>query len=63
MDGQTHYSDKIKGERGNYNWPVLYDMTDGFLRISQSDGDKVKDCVLLSPKQVKALVDFVQKRR
>lgn len=60
MDGITRYSDEIKGERRNYDWPVRYDMTDGFLRIVQKDGDRVKDCILLSPKQVKELGAFVE---
>jgi hypothetical protein len=61
MKGRTYYSDKVKGARGNYNWLARYDLTDGYLGISQIEGDKVKDRVLLSPKQVKELIEFAQR--
>ncbi len=55
----TKYSDKIDGDRGNYGWPVRFDKTGrGYLGITQFDGETVKDRVLLSPKQVKALITF-----
>lgn len=56
--GETKYSDKIPGDRGNYKWSVQLDLTDGYLGITQFDGDEVKERVLLSPKQVEALLDF-----
>lgn len=57
--GITEYSKKIPGERGNYKWPVQFDITDKYVRIVQLDGEKVKDVVLLSPGQVRALLKFV----
>jgi hypothetical protein len=58
--GQTHYSDWIDGARGNYDWPVRYDRTDGYLGISQIEGGK--DRVLLSPKQVQELIKFIEQQ-
>lgn len=58
--GITRYSARIEGARGNYKWPVRFDVTDGFLGISQIEDDKVKDRVLLSPKQVKAMTAFLK---
>lgn len=56
--GTTVYGEKIKGARGNYNWPVRFDVTDGYLGVTQYDGDTVKDRVLLSPAQVRELLKF-----
>lgn len=53
---RTYYSDEIKGTRGNHDLPAKFDLTDGYLGITQT-GDRV----LLSPKQVKALTEFVEK--
>jgi hypothetical protein len=56
---QTKYSDKVAGDKGNYNWDVRFDLTEGkYLGITQYDGDVVKDRVLLTLKQVKALIAF-----
>lgn len=57
--GITTYSNKIAGEKRNYDLPVRFDLTDGFLGITQFEGDVVKDRALLSPKQVRELVDFI----
>jgi hypothetical protein len=61
--GDTTYSDEVPGARGNYGWPATFDLTDGYLGITQFEGDTVKDRVLLSPRQVAALVAFVSKRK
>jgi hypothetical protein len=58
MKGRTYYSEKIKGSPRNYGWAVGFDLTDGYLGISQYDGEAVKDRVLLSPAQIKELVNF-----
>lgn len=58
MNGKTYYSEKIKGTRRNYDWAVGFDLTDGFLGITQFDGETVKDRVLLSPAQVRELLNF-----
>lgn len=63
MKGRTYYSDKIEGAPRNYNWPARYDLTDGYVGISQFEDDgNVKDRVLLSPKQVKELAEFVARK-
>lgn len=56
---RTYYSERIEGARGNYGWGATYDLTKGYLGITQTEGDKVTDRVLLSPKQVKALTKFL----
>jgi hypothetical protein len=61
--GRTTYSEKIKGDRGNFDWQVRFDLTDGFLGITQFDGEAVKDRVLLSPAQAKELVEFVSGKK
>ena len=61
--GCTRYSDEIPGARGNYKWPARFDLTDGFLGISQSENGKVKDRVLLSPQQVQEMIAFVGGRK
>ncbi len=62
MKGIIEYSEKIPGAKGNYGWPVRYDLTDGYLGISQYTGEAPMDHVLLSPRQVLALVEFVQRK-
>ena len=51
--GLTTYSEKIKGSERNYDWQVRFDLTDGFLGITQFEGETVKDRVLLSPAQAR----------
>jgi hypothetical protein len=58
----TYYSLKIDGAAGNYNWPVSFDFTDGFLGINQCK-DRCNDRVLLSPRQVEELIAFVKRHR
>ena len=58
-NGRTTYSEKVKGARGNYNWIVRFDLTNGYLGITQFEGDTVKVRVLLSPAQVKELLEFI----
>lgn len=57
--GLTTYSEKIKGNSGNYNAQVRFDLTDGYLGITQFDGAEVRDRVLLSPAQARDLLNFV----
>lgn len=60
--GITTYSDKIQGNPTNYDWPVSFDKTDGYVGITQLETDgSVKDRVLLSPKQMTELLRFVGK--
>jgi hypothetical protein len=59
---RTVYSEKIEGARGNYHLPARFDLTGGYLGISQFDNAAIKDRVLLSPRQLKALLAFVAKR-
>lgn len=57
--GRTTYSEKIKGARGNYDWAVRFDLTDGYLGVNQYEGEKLKERILLSPAQVRELLNFV----
>jgi hypothetical protein len=57
--GRTYYSEKIKGARGNYDWAARFDVTDGYVGITQFEGEAIKDRVLLSPAQVQELLEFV----
>lgn len=57
--GRTYYSEKIKGSRGNYDWAARFDVTDGYVGITQFEGETVKDRVLLSPAQVQEFLEFV----
>jgi len=67
-NGVTDYSDVVEGARGNYDWPVRFDYTDGFVGITQyevyeSVGQRqVKDRILLSPEQWQSLAEFVAKK-
>ena len=57
---ETKYSEKIEGDRGNYRLQVRFDLTGRkYLGITQFDGKEVKDRVLLSPKQVDELRNFL----
>lgn len=57
--GLTRYSEKIAGDRGNHGRAARFDLTDGYLGVTQTEGCAVKDRVLLSPAQVKELLTFV----
>ncbi len=62
----TIYSLKIEGEPPNYNWPVSFDITDGFVGIDQYKDyaeRRTIDRVLLSPTQMQELIAFVKRRR
>ena len=60
MKGLTRYSEMIEGDRGNFGWPVRFDVSGGYLGITQTEDGKVKDRVLLSPKQVKEMLSLLQ---
>jgi hypothetical protein len=62
-NGRTTYSEKIKGARGNYGWLARFDLTNGYLGITQFDGEKVCDRALLSPTQVQELLEFIGSRK
>jgi len=58
----TEYSSQIEGTLRNYNWPVRFDHTDGFVGVDQYDEEgHVKSRVLLSPVQVEELIVFVKR--
>lgn len=61
--GRTHYSEKIEGNRGNHNFQARFDLSDGYLGITQWDGESLTDRVLLTPKQVQELIEFVGKKK
>lgn len=56
--GEIEYSDKVQGDAQNFNQSVKFDKQEGYIGIIQYDGDAVRDRVLLSPKQLKALISF-----
>jgi hypothetical protein len=58
--GTTEYSAEIEGTTGNYNYPVRFDITDGFLGVDQTKDGQIER-VLLSPQQVKELIAFVKR--
>jgi hypothetical protein len=60
---RTYYSNDVKGDCGNYGWPVNFDITDGYVGINQVREDGESDRVLLSPKQVAALAKFVAEHK
>jgi hypothetical protein len=61
-------SEWIQGNPGNYGWPVLFELYDGYLRIEQNHPEpKIAfepdaEIVLLSRKQVKELLKFLGAR-
>jgi hypothetical protein len=68
----TTYSEKIPGDKRNYEWAVRFDNTGpadyahepGYIGITQFDeGGAAKERVLLSPKQMQALIEFARKIR
>jgi hypothetical protein len=54
---RIYYSKEIEGDKGNYNWPVKFDRTGGYVGISQMVDGKVER-ILLSPRQVRELIAF-----
>jgi len=59
----TDYSGRIAGTPQNHGLAVRFDVTDGFVGISQFDGKRVADRVLLSPGQMRALFRFLNEAR
>lgn len=58
--GDITYSEEIPGTRGNFNWTTTFDLTDGYVGITQKEADgTVKDRVLLSPHQARELTAFI----
>ena len=58
---RTVYSRTIPGADGNYYWPVQMCRQRGFLSIHQSTRTGFDNgSVLLSPAQVRALMEFVR---
>jgi len=66
------YSDKIPGDKHNYKWAVRFDNTGpadyvhepGYIGVTQFDEEgNLKERVLLSPKQMDALIKFSHKVR
>jgi len=56
----TRYSEKISGTERNWVGDVRFDHTDGYLGITQFN--ESLDRVLLSPHQVKGLLEFLNVR-
>ena len=60
MKGETHYSKTIPGTATNYNYSARFDWTGGYIGISQHVENDGLQRVLLSPRQVKFLLLFVE---
>jgi len=56
----TDYSRLEKGDPQNHYLSVRFDVTDGYVGITQLEGDRVKSRVLLSPAQWQALTAFLK---
>lgn len=69
MSDVTIYSQTVEGDKGNYSWSVRFDKTrskkhthePGYIGISQFEGGKMQERVLLSPTQAKELVEFISR--
>jgi hypothetical protein len=61
----TDYSARVTGERQNHGHTARFDVTDGFVGITQFKGDSttVINRVLLSPTQWRALTVFLEDAR
>lgn len=61
-DGHYRYSKEIAGDKGNYRWPVSFDVTQTYIGINQKGEDvNISNRVLLTAAQYKALVAFVER--
>lgn len=60
--GEIIYSEDIGGDLRNHRLPVKFDWSDGYFGITQKEG-KTIDRVLLSPRQIRALIEFVKTNR
>ncbi len=61
MVDETKYSATLKGNRFNHGRTARFDRTrDGYVGILQMCQDGTIERVLLTPKQIKALVRFVE---
>jgi hypothetical protein len=58
----TEYSDEFAGNKRNYNLPVRFDLTGGYLGITQSPGSGHSERVLLTPAQVRRLIGWLEDR-
>ena len=64
MKGITRYSQEVPGDEHNHGFICRFDVTDGYVGISQSDdGKRWSDRVLLSPKQLRALIRFTKPKK
>lgn len=60
MEDEIKYTDKLKGDDGNYGWVARFDLDRGYLGVTQwTDNGKIEH-VLLSPAQVDALLAFLR---
>lgn len=60
---ETKYSKRIEGDRGNHRQAARFDLTGRrYLGITQFDGDRICDRVLLSPEQVESLLAFIGRK-
>lgn len=58
---EIEYSEWIAGAEGNYKWPARFEENRGYVAIDQQRGDGGgSHRVLLSPRQVKMLLRFIE---
>jgi len=55
---RVYYSGEVRGDERNYNWAISMNWQDGYLTINQHEKGRITESVLLSPKQVEALIAF-----
>lgn len=55
----VYYSLEIEGDKRNFNWSARFDYHGGYVGIGQEHEVNVFERVLLSPNQVKALIQFI----
>jgi hypothetical protein len=57
---EIEYSAWVAGAEGNYGWAARFEENRGFIAIDQQRDDGQPQRVLLSPKQVKMLMKFIE---
>lgn len=63
-NGLTKYSRLVGGTRANHNLSARFDLTDGFLGITQFDSNtKKSERVLLNRKQVAEMLQFINGKK
>ena len=59
-EDEIKYTDKLKGDKGNYGWVARFDLSNGYLGITEWLDDNKIERILLCPAQVEALQEFLR---